>query len=262
MATETFPGYGITSIGGRSATNETTENSVEWRQAGSGHRYKQVRLDSTGVDAGGVTGQLRPGLVVAELDSGAGWTEYDVDATDGSQYAQGILCEEVDLHDPVARASKDRTWRVLVQGGVIASRLYGLDQQARNQLAGRIWFDDANENHVGFQRVVEKATDYTVLATDHGTLFLATTADANFTLPTIAPGLQFEFLRTDEFELAITSAAGNDIIAFNDATASSLTFTTATSQIGARVKVTAVYLGGNLRWIVENVGGAHTLAVA
>ncbi len=263
MASETFHGYGITAIAGRSATQETTENAVEWRMAGSGHRYKQVRVDSTAVDTGIPTNLLRPGLVMGELDSGAGFVDYAVEATNGSQEAIGILVEEVDLFDPVERVSQDRTWRLLIQGGVIASRLQGLDQTARNQLSNRIWFDDSSEQlYAGYRRAVEKVTDYTVLVADHGTLFLATTADVNFTLPTIAPGLAYDFLRTDDFELAVTSAAGNDIIAFNDVAASSVTFTTAANQISARVRVSALHLSGTLKWIVENIGGAHTLTVA
>jgi hypothetical protein len=260
MASETFPGYGITSIGGRSATSETTENAVEWRPAGSSHRYKQVRIDSTAVDTGDPTSLLRPGLLLGELDNGAGWVDYDTDATDGSQQAKGVLVEEVDLFDPIARASADRTWRVLIQGGVIASRLYGLDQQARNQLSGRFWFDDqvsaGGHTGVSFNRVVEKATNYTVVAADHGKLFMATTGAVTFTLPTKAVGLTFEFFQTTDNDLVLASAGSlDDILAFGDLAADLVTFSTATQKIGSHARVTCVYLGAALKWVFYNLGG-------
>jgi hypothetical protein len=217
-------------------------------------------IDSTAEDTGhtNYTSVLRPGLVMAELDSGAGWVDYDNDATDGSQEARGILMEECNLIDYTTGSAADRQKLIAISGKVRASMLILLDQQARTQLATRGFvFDDApGQIGTSFLRVVEKAANYTVLATDHGTRFLATTGAVNFTLPTKAIGLTFEFYNTVDAAMAILSAgSADDIIAAGDAAADSVTFSTMSLKIGSHARVTCVAVGGSLKWMLSNLGG-------
>ena len=105
---------------------------------------------------------------------------------------------------------------------------------------GRVPALDANGfiDNISFKRnVISKVTDYTVLATDSGSLITSygATADIEFTLPALADGLEFTFINCADIEMKISSAAGNDIVTFNDAAASSITFTTASKQLGAAI---------------------------
>jgi len=113
-------------------------------------------------------------------------------------------------------------------------------------------------------KITNKTGDYTVLAADTGTIFTTTgtSADVEFTLPTEATGLVYEFYMCEDFELKITSATGNNIIAFNDKAATSLTFTTAGQQIGAWVKVVCNGSVWLMTWAAGGTGNEYTSAVA
>lgn len=218
-------------------------------------------VDSTAVDSGNSpTSILRPGLVMAKLDSNGAWVDYDPTATDGSQEARGILVQEVNLLDYSTGSAATRLWGAIVIGGKAkASALLNLDQQARNNLIKRgfIFDDDVWFPMTETRRRVVKTGNYTVVAADHGTLFQATTANVNFTLPAIASNVGFsaEFLRCDDFNLVITSAEGTNILVDGNAGATSLTFSTASHKIGARVKVEAMYVNATLKWVVTNKSG-------
>lgn len=100
-------------------------------------------------------------------------------------------------------------------------------------LDGNLIIDD-----IAYKRnVVAKTADYTVDAKESGTLFTTegATADVEFTLPALADGLEFIFFNAEDIELKVSSAADNTIVATGDAAAGSVTFTTATTQIGAGV---------------------------
>lgn len=79
-----------------------------------------------------------------------------------------------------------------------------------------------------------KAADYTVVAGDSGTLFTASAA-VNFTLPTLAANLIFEFLNLADSAMTVTSAAGTDIVWDNNASRSSLAFSTTSHKIGGHL---------------------------
>lgn len=225
-------------------------------------------IDSTAVDAGNTpTYVLRPGLVMARLDSGAGWVDYDPDATDGSQRAAGILVREVNLYDYLAGGTKDtmNMGAVAIRGRVVAAALINLDQQARNHLMQQGFvFDDRPYQvpMVNYGRVVEKSSNYSVAVADHGFLFIATTGAVTFTLPPIAPGLSFEFLNAVDANMTVASSAGDDMVVLNDLSADSVAFSTAGEKIGGRLRVDAVYIGGTLKWIVSNLSPGNTITAA
>lgn len=264
----TVGGYGPFGTPGSNASRESQEADVlfgnpEYNQA----IFKSVIIDSTAVSTLTPTSILPPGLVLAELASGAGWVDYDADATDGSQFAKGVLVEEVNLHDPATASVADRHCRVMIAGPVKAGSLSGLDYQARAQLkAGGFIFDDDRWSGHGrdFSHVVPKAADYTVVAADNGTLFQATTGAVTFTLPTIAAGLSFMFMQTTDNNMVVSSAGSSDnIIGMHDLGADTATFSTASEKIGACLKVTAIYVGADLKWLAQNLSaGANTVTYA
>lgn len=217
---------------------------------------------------------LRPGLVMAKLDSNGQWTNYDPDGTDGSQEARGVLGVEVYLLDPTTAAAAVRSGQAIaMQGKCKAAALIGLDDQARNQLSARGFFfdDDVWFPASPYRRNVSKAASYTVLASDHATRFntLGATGAVTFTLPTIAPGLKFQFLNVVDQNMIIASAAGDDLIVVHDLSADSVTFSTSSQKIGACVEVEGIYVGTTLKWLPTLVsvpltatGGGATATLA
>lgn len=255
---------------GFTAVSETYEAAVMWQT-----HFMELPLldptgliDSTAVDSGNtVTTVLRPGLVMAHI-SGTGWVDYDADATDGSQKASGILLREVNMYDPRAGSAADRYvgGAIAISGRAIAANLLNLDQQARNQLMRQGFVFDDKPYQIpmsDFSHVVPKAADYTVTAADHGTLFVATTGAVNFTLPTIAAGLAYEFLNSVDANMTITTPTADNMVGMNGLAFDTCTFSTAGEKIGARVRVESIYIGGTLQWVVSNISaGANTATFA
>ena len=116
---------------------------------------------------------------------------------------------------------------------------------------GCILDDDTNGQLAGAQtRYIEKDTDYTIVAADNGTIFTSTTANTDYTLPTLVPGLSYGFVQTADFQLTVTSAGSlDDIVGANDASLDQVQFTTAGEQIGARMYFESVYVGTTLKWL-------------
>ncbi|MEE8607811.1 MAG: hypothetical protein V3S55_09410 [Nitrospiraceae bacterium] len=87
---------------------------------------------------------------------------------------------------------------------------------------------------------VTKTGAYTVLESDSGTIFntIGAGASVTFTLPAVTvTGFHAWFHCCEDEDLVVASAAGNDMVLDNDATASSLTFGTTTEQIGQALYV-------------------------
>ena len=240
---------------GQGALRVTEATAVTWQE----FFHSEPVIDpfcmivSTAVDAGATpTTLLRPGLIMAKVDATGLWSTYDPDASDGTQYARGVLLREIDMFNYGLQAVENKFDAAIAIGGRIkGSALKNADQQARNQLvANGFRFDDVAyaAGYMRFRRVQEKAADYTVLTTDHETLFVATTGAVNFTLPAIAAGLRYLFLNTTANNMVITSPTADNIIAVNDLSADSLTFSTSNMQIGAALEITAIYVGGVLKW--------------
>ncbi len=91
-----------------------------------------------------------------------------------------------------------------------------------------------------YHEVVEKDSDYSVLPSDAGVLLVGTKSGAaiTFTLPpgATSKGCVWEFIQTKDQNLVITGPA-NSIVAKHNATADTVTFSTATEKIGAAARV-------------------------
>lgn len=205
---------------------------------------------------------LRAGLLMGIITASGKWAEWDPDATDGTENLAGILAEEIVMTDILGTAV-DRDAPVILSGPVKADMLLvegdamigDVDEYLARRMLANMGFrlsDDPAKTKSGLTpRYATKITDYTVVAGDNGTTFFATTADATFTLPAIKAGLEYQFIRASDHELVVASAEGDNMIVGNDLSADSVTFTTAGQQIGAWVKVKGVYLGTDLKWLVE-----------
>jgi len=101
-----------------------------------------------------------------------------------------------------------------------------------------------------YRRVQAKAASYTCTVADSGTMFTTTGASGavTFTLPAVATstGVWYEFVNTVGQNMVI-SAPADTLVAFNDATATSLTYSQASELIGASAKVTC----DGSKWLLQ-----------
>ncbi len=219
-------------------------------------------VDGTARDAGALTaGTLRSGLVMGRITATNKLAQYDPTASDGTQVPSGILGVESVTINPLTGSNQDAIAPLVVWAPIKAANVYVLgvslvgspyEYLARKHLAGLGFkFDDDLGGYLSgsVQRITTKATNYTVLPADNGTLFQQITADAIFTLPAIKAGLKFSFLQTADFEIVVASAEGDNMVVGNDLSADSITFTTAGQQIGAQITVEAMYVNGTVRWV-------------
>lgn len=248
---------------------ESSESQICW-----GHEVFRIfdplgKIASTATDSGSSPSSLlRAGLIMAKNSSDL-WVPWAADAGDVTSEPKGILFRAISMLNPLTFAAESKNQLILIGGLVKASSVLNLDARVRSQLSNRFFFDDEplysgvpSGFLGGSRRVITKAADYTVVAGDSGTLFVATAA-VNFTLPTKANGLAFEFVQTADANMAILSAgSADDIIVDGDAGADSVTFSTSSHKIGSRIRVECVYTAAStLKWIVANVGGT-TMTIA
>lgn len=211
------------------------------------------------------TWRLRPGLILGKIAATGQWTNYSATATDGSEVASAILAYGMPMYDYLTGTYVSKYYAIIIGGNVQSANLYGLDGQARAQMSSRFTFDDdlSGDQWFPVKKFRSKTADYTVLAADNFTLFDNTGASGavTFTLPTLANGLAFWFKVAADQTVTVASAAGNDMIAFNDASASSVAFSTSGQKIGGGVLVYAN--PGATKWLVEDISaGANTITVA
>lgn len=221
---------------------------------------KSCDFDSTNTDPGNTpTSTLRGGLVISEDTSTGLCFVYDADANNGRQCAVGVLPQPIDMLDADGTAEQKNNIAILTHAAILDAELLGdFDAAARAQLIRRgFHFDDnLGEAFLNHPKCTQDQTgNRTVTAADSGIEFLCTNA-VNFTLPTIANGLAFVFRQLSDTNMVITSAAGNDIVALNDVSASTITFSTATELIGAGVEIRAVFFGATLKWVVTFLSSA------
>ena len=221
---------------------------------------KSCAFDSTNTDAGNTpTSTLRGGLIVSEEDTSGNCYTYDADANDGRQCVRGVLHQPIDMLDSDGTAEKKFNIPILTSGALLNAQLLGdFDAAARAQLMRLGFFFDTGlgEAFLTHPRCTQDQTgNRTVVAADSGKEFLCTNA-VNFTLPTIANGLAFMFRQLSDTNMIITSAAGNDIVALDDLSASTITFSTANELIGAGVLIRAVFFGTTPKWVVTFLSSA------
>lgn len=222
-------------------------------------------ISSTSADAGNTpTTLLRKGMLLGKITASGELKQWNPDGSDGSEILHSVLPVEqymvdgtgtaVDRFGPVIFSAPLKASALLIEGNSLVGSVD--EYLARRELhdQGCVLDDDPQGFKAGInRRFSTKITDYTVLGDDNGTIFLATTANATFTLPAIKAGLQFDFVRCSGHNMVVASAEGDNVIVGNDLTADSITFSTANNLIGARVRVTGIYLGTALRWLAEIV---------
>lgn len=235
---------------------ETYESSIRWGQYGQGI-IVSIQIDGTARDSGNTpTTVLRPGLLLGPITANNNrLRDYGDNNTDGSNTAVAVLLEPVRMQDFDGN-NQNKFYYGLVGGPVQAAKVLGLTEQSRGQMAYRFLFDDRNfiPNMLGWPNVVAKTANYTVVnGTDNNTLF-TTTGNAGaitFTLPaTITKGQKWRFYNVVGQNMAITAPA-NKFVLFNNATATTATFSTAGQLIGSCLEVmvddaATKYLGFNL----------------
>lgn len=248
-------GFGVPGSG---ALVETTEAELLWG-SDLGRLIairKSAVISGATRDSGNTpTTVLRPGLVLGKETASGEYSDYDPDATDGSQVAEAILATELRAQDFDAN-NADRVFGVIVGGLIKGGKLHGLDAQARKQLqaSGRFIFDDdlfAKHSHLGSPYTNQQVTgDLTLTKADSGKRLICTTGDSDITLPELSEaGMVFQVLRASDHELAVISSEGDNMIVGNDLSADRITFTTAGEQVGAMVHVESIYVGTTLKWL-------------
>ncbi len=251
---------------GMGTVTETYEAAITW-----GTVYNQVWwngwIDANAIDSGntGTTWRLRPGLVLGQVASTGRWTNYSATATDGSQVARAILAYGLRMQDVLTGLNTQKFYAILIGGSLKGANLLGLDLQARDQLGKWFIFDDILSSGfapdwLGYQT---KATSYQLLSTDNFYHFDNTGAvgAVTFTLPAIANGYKFGFRAVADQNLLVTSTEGSNIVATNNASATTISFQTGSGRIGGGFVVYSNAAG--TKWFVDNYSaGSNTVTVA
>jgi len=255
--------YGI--VPGLTTSRESYEAEFRWGSQFQGV-FANALIDGAAVDSGNSPNyELRPGLLLGQTIATGKYKQYSPTATDGSEVAAAILIEALRMQDFQGN-NVDRFYAVLVGGPVQGSKIIGLDLMARQQM-DKFIFDDIFSipgNHwFPWKRFQSKTANYTVVANDNYTLFdnVGAGAAVTFTLPVLANGYFFGFRVVANQNITVSSNEGSNMIALNNASASSVAFSTGAQLIGGMV---AVYTNpGATKWIVENrSAGTNTVTVA
>ncbi len=241
--------YGI--VPGMTTSRETYENEFRWGSQYQGI-FANALISGSAVDAGNTpTFELRPGLLLGQQIATGKYLAYSPTATDGTEVAAAILIEGLRMLD-FSNAAVDRFYAVLVGGPVQASKVLGLDLNARQQM-DKFIFDDIfgiPGNHwYPWKRQINKTANYTLVGTDNFTLFDNTGAvgEVDLTLPPIANGYAFGLRAQAAQTFKFISNEGGNVVG-----------TTATnSSVSVAAIGGVVYIYSNpagTKWIVEQRG--------
>jgi hypothetical protein len=206
--------YGIAP--GLTTSRETYEAEFRWGSQFQGV-FANALISGSAIDAGNTpTFELRPGLLLGQQVATGKYLAYSPTATDGTEVAAAILIEGLRMLD-FSNNPTDRFYAVLVGGPVQASKVLGLDLNARQQM-DKFIFDDVFNipgNHwFPWKRQISKTANYTIVASDNFTLFDsgAVGAEVDFTLPPIANGYMFGFRATAAQVIKAISNEGNNLV--------------------------------------------------
>ncbi|OGT57674.1 MAG: hypothetical protein A3E01_02750 [Gammaproteobacteria bacterium RIFCSPHIGHO2_12_FULL_63_22] len=251
-------------VPGFTTARENSEAEIFWGPLELRHLHNGLISGAARDTANSPTTVLRPGLVLGLITASNLYAQYSPTATDGTAVARAIALLECRATD-IDGNNQNRLMPIAVGGPIKAANLIGLDSLARRQLANNFLFDDdlpGRQFLGGPLKEVAKTADYSVVAADNGTLFTTTAAAGNvvFTLPTIARGLMFEFLNVVDFNMTVASAAGDDMVSINDASADSIAFSTGSQKIGGHVIVHSNDAG--TKWYVRNLSPGNTITTA
>ena len=228
---------------GVGTARESYERTFSWGRKEQG-LVTGVSISGAARDSGNSENSaiLRPGLVMGIITGSGLWTNYSPTATDGSQVAQGIIPVSLRMTDLISGSNSQKVVGMIVGGPVQAALLVGLDQAARADMFGRFIFDDDfHGNRFPYNYITAKTADYQVVAADNGSVFTnqGAAGSVNFTLPTtIAAGFGARFLVEANQTVTVTAPSGK-LVAYNNAAATSVAFSTGSQKVGGSVFVYA-----------------------
>lgn len=263
-------GLGIPGVG---AAIEETPREILWEDHPSQVLRKSVIVDGATRDAGNTpTTVLRAGLLLGKLTADDNYTEWDADATDGSQDLIGPLSRELRAQD-FDGTDADRVLELIIKGPVKASQLLiqgsalvgHVDEYlARRMLHGAgFTLDDDPAGYLAGNGprfdALETATTKTLTDADTGKiLYFSNVASVTVTLPaTCKPGQEFFLLRTGAEEFILNGAANiitgqtADAGVANVVVQDTVTYTTADEHLGAYFHVLGVYHSTTPKWWVR-----------
>lgn len=262
---------------GISALSQTTEKVVWFGREESQLFVGPNMIGAAAVDAGNTpTTTLRAGLIMGRKTSDSLWYQWNPDGTDGTEVPGAVLLgPDINMLDANGSVENKGGIMMLMQGGLKVADLLiegtaftssSSEQLARRLMAKRFVFNDDLQGKFAIsertRREIAKTADYTVTEADNGTLFTNTGAGGAviFTLPALQAGLVYEFLVVADQTVTVASAAGDDIVAFNDASADSLAFSTGGQKIGGHLVLRTNAAG--TKWYVDNLSPGNTITVA
>lgn len=250
-------------VPGLTTSRETYESEFRW-----GSQYQGVfangLIDGNSVDTGntGNTATLRAGLLLGQVISTGKYKQYSPTATDGSEVACAVLLEGLRMTDYTGTAV-DRFYAVLVGGPLQASKLIGLDLQARQQMSNRFIFDDIFQlpgNHwFPYKRVQTKTAAYTIVGNDNFSRFVnrGAAGAVALTLPAIANGYCFELYCEVAQTFSFTSNEGSNIVGNGNASGSTISVAT----IGGGIRVVSNPAGD--KWHATNISaGSNAISIS
>lgn len=262
---------GMWDIPGIQSALQTTENQVWWGLKEQQTVFAGV-IDGSSTDAGDTpTDLVRAGMIMGQVAATGKWKPWSPTATDGTQFAKAVMLYDQKMTDQ--GTATDRWFGyLLVKGNIKASSLLiggnaslsivgdANEFLIRCALKNKFLFDDDLSFDFNMAALQAKTANYNVKTADNGTFFttLGAAGEVDFTLPAPQAGLRYTFFNAVGQTMKVLSAAAGQLITFNNAAASSVTFSTAGSLIGACVEVVAI---SNAKWAVNN-RGANTMTVA
>jgi hypothetical protein len=210
--------YGI--VPGLTTSRETYEAEFRWGSQFQGV-FANALIDGASLDTGNTpTFELRPGLLLGQNITTGKYKPYSPTATDGTEVASAVLIEGLRMQD-FSGNNVDRFYAVLVGGPVQASKILGLDGNAK-QAMDKFIFDTSSSfidlpgaHWFPWRRQINKIANYTVLATDNFTLFdnAGAGGEVDLTLPAIANGYCFGLRCQAASVFKFISNEGSNIVA-------------------------------------------------
>ena len=214
-----------------------------------------VQFDSTATDSGNTpTTTLRGGNIIAiETASNEAYV-CDVDANDGRQIPVGVLRDYLSTLNSVGSATNVSD-DIAVGSAIRTSALVGADYHTYAALWRQGFVLDNYRGAAGLVAPIgsERVTaNKTLTAADNGKRFICVGSGAiEFTLPTLAHGLTFDFVNAVDQIMTVT--ATDKIMVDGNAAADGVSFQTSSHKIGAVCRVRAEYTDNSatLKWVVE-----------
>jgi len=256
-----FGHTGFQASPGIGTLRETAENSFYWGEYALTRR--QAVLDGAMRDSGNLdTTVLRPGLLLGMVYSTGEFKQWSPTATDGTQFIAGILDNPgVKMTDSWGN-DRDRWRSVVIKGSLKPDRLliggqasFGItgntyEYLIRAQLKklGCIIYEEptstsmlASGDFLMGHTIIQAVTaDRTLTNYESGSWFTNRGASGTviFTLPASPKvGIWYTFSVVADQTITVAGAAGELVVAFNNATADSVGFATASGKIGGAYRV-------------------------